>query len=69
MKSKIAGMHIETAAQAATLFSDVAKIAGAQEGFFVLPLDYGGKILALPIMVSIGDKDGMVAVNPKDVFK
>ena len=62
-------INIETAALAAAVFKDSVKIAGVQEGFFVLPLDCGGKVLADPIMVSLGDKDGMVAVDPKEVFK
>jgi DNA repair protein RadC len=67
--NSFADVRVETAVRAAELFSDAAKVAGAQEGFFVLPLDYGGNVLAEPIMVSLGDKDGMAAVNPKDVFK
>ena len=52
----------------ATLFRTAAKLAGAQEGFFLLPLDGGGEVLASPVMVSFGDKDCAV-VDPKEVFK
>ena len=69
MKSEIVGMHIETATQAAALFAEAAKIAGTHEGFFVLPLDGGGKVLAEPEMVSLGHKDGTTTVDPKEVFK
>ena len=69
MKSKIVDMHVETAAQAAALFDEATKIAGTQEGFFVLPLDGGGKVLAEPVMVSLGHKDGTTMVDPKEVFK
>ena len=61
--------RIETAADAAAAFRETAKLAGAQEGFFVLPLDGGGKVLAKPVMVSLGHKDGTTAVDPKEVFK
>ena len=65
----IVGAHVETAAQAAALFCGAAKMAGAQEGFFVLPLDGGGKVLAEPIMVSLGYREGVAAVDQKEVFK
>ena len=60
---------IETAVAAAAAFREAAKLAGAQEGFFVLPLDGGGKVLAEPEMVSLGHKDGTTMVDPKEVFK
>ena len=60
---------IETAVDAAAAFREAAKLAGAQEGFFVLPLDGGGKVLAKPVMVSLGHNDGTTAVDPKEVFK
>ena len=60
---------IETVADAAAAFREVANLAGAQEGFFVLPLDGGGKVLAEPVMVSLGHNDGTTMVDPKEVFK
>ena len=60
---------VETITVAVSLFREAAKLAGAQEGFFVLPLDGGGKVLAEPEMVSLGHKDGTTAVDPKEVFK
>ena len=60
---------IETAADAAATFREAAKLAGAQEGFFVLTLDGGGKVLAEPVMVSLGHKDGTTVVGPKELFK
>ena len=35
----------------------------------MLPLDGGGKVLAEPVMVSLGHTDGTTAVDPKEVFK
>ena len=65
----IVGAYVETAMQAAALFCDVAKMAGEQEGFYVLPLDGGGKVLAEPIIVSLGYREGVAAVDQKEVFK
>ncbi len=62
-------IRVETSAQAAAFFKESARIAGVQEGFFVLPLDGGGKLLAEPVMVSLGHKDGTTVVDPKEVFK
>ena len=69
MKKSTIGNYIETAVDAAVLFRNTVKVAGAQEGFFVLPLDGGGKVLAEPEMVSLGYKDGTTMVDPKEVFK
>ena len=69
MKKLTIGFCVGTAADAAATFREAAKLAGAQEGFFVLPLDGGGKVLAEPVMVSLGHKDGTTAVDPKEVFK
>ena len=69
MKKSTIGNYIETAVDAAVLFRNTVKVAGSQEGFFVLPLDGGGKVLAEPEMVSLGHKDGTTMVDPKEVFK
>ena len=69
MKKSTIGNYIKTAVDAAVLFRNTVKVAGSQEGFFVLPLDGGGKVLAEPVMVSLGHKDGMTSVDPKEVFK
>ena len=66
MRNSVCG---ETVTVAVSLFREAAKLAGAQEGFFVLPLDGGGKVLAEPEMVSLGHRDGTTAVDPKEVFK
>ena len=59
----------ETVTVAVSLFREAVKLAGTQEGFFVLPLDGGGKVLAEPVMVSLGHKDGTTEVDPKEVVK
>ncbi|MBQ9430489.1 MAG: JAB domain-containing protein [Kiritimatiellae bacterium] len=41
----------------------------SEECFFVLPLDANGKMLAEPVMFSLGHKNGTTAVDPKEVFK
>lgn len=61
--------HISTAIDAAAVFRETMAIVGCQEGFFVLPLDGCGIVLAKPILVSVGHKDGRAVVDPKEVFK
>ena len=41
MKKLTIGNYIKTAVDAAVLFRNTVKVAGSQEGFFVLPLDGG----------------------------
>lgn len=60
---------IETAAQAATIIRAVMPTVQHEERFFVLPLDSCGKVLAKPILVSVGHTDGSTAVDPKEVLK
>lgn len=60
---------IETAAQAAVMFREVLPKELNEECVFVLPLDAGGNVLAKPILVSVGHRDGTAAVDPKEVFK
>lgn len=69
MKSKICGMHVETAAQAAAIIRAELPNMQRDERVFVLPLDSCGKMLAKPILVSVGFKDGMTVVDPKEVLK
>lgn len=60
---------IETAEQAATIFRAALPKEQDEERVFVLPLDATGKVLAKPILVSVGHKDGTATVDPKEVFK
>lgn len=49
------GERIASAENAAELFRLVIPIAGASEGFFVLPLDESRRVLSEPILVSLGE--------------
>lgn len=49
------GERIASAEKAAELFRLAMPIAGASEGFFVLPLTADRRVLAAPILVSIGE--------------
>ena len=40
-----------------------------EERVFVLPLDGNGKILAKPILVSVGHRNGTVAIDTGSVFR
>ena len=66
MKSSVC---VETAAQAAAIIRAELPKVQKEEHVFVLPLDSCGKVLAKPVLVSVGHKDGTTAVDPKEVFK
>ena len=61
--------RIETAAQAAALFRTALPKEQKEERVFVLPMDGGGKALAKPILVSVGDKDGTAAIEAGAIFR
>jgi len=60
---------IETAAQAAALFRAALPKEQKEERVFVLPLDGNGKVLAKPILVSVGHQDGTTAIDAGAVFR
>ena len=62
-------LRIETAAQAAALFRTALPKEQKEERVFVLPMDGGGKALAKPILVSVGDKDGTAAIEAGAIFR
>lgn len=49
------GERIASSENAAELFCLAMPIAGVNEGFFVLPLDESRRVIAEPVLVSIGD--------------
>ncbi len=61
------GERIASAENAAELFRLVIPIAGAGEGFFVLPLDESRRVLSEPILVSLGEAS-TTTVDPGEVF-
>ena len=61
--------RIETAAQAAAIIRAVLPKDQKEERVFVLPLDANGKMLAKPILVSVGHQDGTTAVDAGAIFR
>ena len=62
-------IHIETAAQAAAMFRAALPKKQKEERVFVLPLDGNGKVLAKPILVSVGHKDGTATIDAGAIFR
>ena len=62
-------IRIETAAQATALFSAALPKEQREERVFVLPLDAYGKVLAKPILVSVGHQDGTAAIDAGAIFR
>ena len=61
--------NIETAAEAAALFRAAIPNEQREERVFVLPLDGSGRVLAKPILVSVGHEDGTAAIDAGAVFR
>ena len=60
---------IETAAQAAAIIRAALPKEQKEERVFVLPLDGNGKVLAKPILVSVGHEDGTAAIDVGTIFR
>ena len=67
--ARCVGEQVATAEDAARLFHAVVPIAGACEGFFMLPLDDAGRALSAPVLVSLGAQTGTAAVDLGEVFR
>ena len=61
--------QIETTADAAALFRAALPKEQREERVFVLPLDAYGKVLAKPILVSVGHQDGTAAIDAGAIFR
>jgi DNA repair protein RadC len=68
-KSCHQGVVLETAAQAAAMFRAALPKKQKEERVFVLPLDGGGKVLAKPILVSVGHENGTAAIDAGAIFR
>lgn len=62
------GVTIACADDARRIFRAALPLVGANEGFFVLPLDAQNRTLAAPTLVSLGTTEATV-VRPRDVFR
>ena len=60
---------VTTAAQAAAIIRADLPKEQKEERVFVLPLDANGKVLAKPILVSVGSEDGTTAIDPGAIFR
>lgn len=60
---------VETPTQAAVLFRAALPKVQKEERVFVLPLDAHGKVLAKPILVSVGHEDGTTAIDAGAIFR
>ena len=61
--------QIETPADAAALFRAALPKEQREERVFVLPLDAYGKVLAKPILVSVGHQDGTAEIDAGAIFR
>ena len=66
--ARTVGERIATAEDAALLFQLAVPVAGGSEGFWVLPLDEERRVLAEPILVSLGTSSVTTVVQPGEVF-
>ncbi len=64
-----AAVRIETADDAYPFFRAAIPIAGAREGFFVLPIDKERRPICKPILVSRGHIHGTAAIKLREVFR
>lgn len=60
---------VETAAQASAIIRAELPKEQKEERVFVLPLDANGKVLAKSILVSVGYKDGTMAIDAGAIFR
>ena len=65
--ARAVGEKVASKDEALRLFSLAAPLAGKSEGFFVLPLDADRRVLAAPILVSLGT-EATAVIQAKDIF-
>ena len=62
-------VRVESAAQAAAIIRAALPKEQKEERVFVLPLDANGKMLAKPILVSVGHQDGTTSIDAGAIFR
>lgn len=60
---------VQTPADAAAMIRAVLPKEQKEERVFVLPLDAQGRVLAKPILVSVGHEDGTAAIDAGAIFR
>ena len=66
---RVQSRQIETAADAAAIIRTALPKEQKEERVFVLPLDGNGKVLAKPILVSVGHQDGTATIDAGTIFR
>ena len=69
MRSKTKDFRVETAADVAAMIRAALPKEQKEERVFVLPLDGNGKVLAKPILVSVGHQDGTATIDAGTIFR
>lgn len=69
MKNMATKKVVSTASQASALFRAALPKAQNEERVFVLPLDATGRVLAKPILVSVGHEAGTATIDPGAIFR
>ena len=69
VKNTVVGISIPTPADAAAIIRTALPKEQREERVFVLPLDAHGKVLAKPILVSVGHEDGTAAIDAGTIFR
>ena len=64
-----AAVRIETPDDAYPLFRAAVPLAGARDGFFVLPIDAQRRPICKPVLVSLGHLPGTAAIELGEVFR
>ena len=64
-----AAVRIETPDDAYPLFRAAIPLAGAQEGFFVLPIDAQRRPICKPVLVSLGHLPGTAEIELGEIFR
>lgn len=60
---------VQTSADAAAMFFAALPKEQREERVLVLPLDAQGRVLAKPILVSVGHEDGTTAIDAGAIFR
>ena len=69
MKTDDSFVRVESAAQGAAIIRAALPKVQKEERVFVLPLDANGKMLAKPILVSVGHEDGTTTIDAGAIFR
>jgi len=69
VKNAVIEISIQTPADAAAMFFAALPKEQREERVFVLPLDAQGRVLAKPILVSVGHEDGTAAIDAGAIFR